>query len=342
MCFPKRSSNPCFTPDALVVLMAWYLSDGSVTPNAVEFTLGAAELDNIQSVCSAAASLGLNARTADDTKSNTVKIFVSSVALRNMLAQSCGVGSHYKRIPFEMIGGKEALFLDTLLKGDGYVHGKTATYSTTSQHLAFGVQQLAIMLGYRAGISQYYNRPSKIGGRTINSKYDIWKIRWCIEPETPTKYSNRLRMAKYCMHAAVRSATKEHYKGKVYNLAVQYDESFVANGILVHNCSFDAALKGAYFGEQMNDAVNDGRISSNIVHRPDLPVMTAWDLGMGDTMVIVFAQCVDERINIIDCISASGKTLDYYIREVQKDRITIRSISDPMTLLLETLQQEVD
>lgn len=108
------------------------------------------------------------------------------------------------------------------------------------------------------------------------------------------------------------------YKGNVYNLSVECDESFIADGIVVHNCSFEAALKGAYFGEQMNDAVNDGRISSNIVHRPDLPVMTAWDLGMGDTMVIVFAQCVDERINIIDCISASGKTLDYYIREVQK------------------------
>lgn len=108
------------------------------------------------------------------------------------------------------------------------------------------------------------------------------------------------------------------YNGNVYNLSVEHDESFIANGIVVHNCSFEAALKGAYFGEQMNDAVNDGRISSNIVHRPDLPVMTAWDLGMGDTMVIVFAQCVDERINIIDCISASGKTLDYYIREVQK------------------------
>lgn len=108
------------------------------------------------------------------------------------------------------------------------------------------------------------------------------------------------------------------YNGNVYNLSVADDESFIANGIVVHNCSFDAALKGAYFGEQMNDAANDGRISSNIVHRPDLPVMTAWDLGMGDTMVIVFAQCVDERINIIDCISASGKTMDYYIREVQK------------------------
>lgn len=81
-------------------------------------------------------------------------------------------------------------------------------------------------------------------------------------------------------------------------------------------CSFDAALKGAYFGEQMNDAAREGRISSDVKHRPDMPVITAWDLGMDDTMEVIFAQCIEDSINIIDYYSNNGKTLDHYIKEV--------------------------
>ena len=106
------------------------------------------------------------------------------------------------------------------------------------------------------------------------------------------------------------------YSGNVYNLSVEHDESFIANGIVVHNCSFDAALKGAYFGEQMNDAAREGRISSDVKHRPDMPVITAWDLGMDDTMEVIFAQCIEDSINIIDYYSNNGKTLDHYIKEV--------------------------
>lgn len=106
------------------------------------------------------------------------------------------------------------------------------------------------------------------------------------------------------------------YNGDVCNLSVEHDESFIANGIVVHNCSFDAALKGAYFGEQMNDAAREGRISSDVKHRPDMPVITAWDLGMDDTMEVIFAQCIEDSISIIDYYSNNGKTLDHYIKEV--------------------------
>ena len=81
-------------------------------------------------------------------------------------------------------------------------------------------------------------------------------------------------------------------------------------------CSFDAALKGAYFGEQMNDAAEQGRISDQILHKTDHPVITAWDLGMDDTMEIVFAQVIGDEIRIIDYYSNNGKTFDHYIKYV--------------------------
>ena len=48
------------------------------------------------------------------------------------------------------------------------------------------------------------------------------------------------------MHSAIREVSREHYDGLVYNLSVQYDESYVADGRVVHNCSFEAGMVGAY------------------------------------------------------------------------------------------------
>lgn len=320
--FPRRNSRPAFMPDAMIKLIAWYLSDGSFSKNAVTISVGAKEKDNIEDLLKIAKELEINVTMTASKDKSTMAMTFCSTAMADFLLSLCGSPAQNKRIPFEVIGGKEELFWETLMKGDGcYALGKSKypfiSFSTVSPHLAYGVQQLSIMLGHRAGITAPRINSSEIQGRKVNT-LPAYTVQIRKGNSTSKTASNKLRIAKYCMHAAVRKICKVPYKGDVFNLSVQHDESFVADGRVVHNCSFEAALKGAYFGEQMNDAVNDGRISSNIVHRPDLPVMTAWDLGMGDTMVIVFAQCVEERINIIDCISASGKTMDYYIREVQK------------------------
>ena len=45
--------------------------------------------------------------------------------------------------------------------------------------------------------------------------------------------------------------------------------------------SFDSPLAGAYYGPWMRQAKKEGRICE-LPHRPDLPVVTWWDLGGGD------------------------------------------------------------
>lgn len=317
VCFPKRLHSAGIADKNLVILLAWYLSDGSLTHNAVEITTGAAEKKNLQELCTAIEALGYTPKVFDDKGSNTKKIFVYSASLREVIATACRVGSANKRIPFELIGSHEELFLKTLLKGDGYkVDAQRYSYSTISPHLAYGVQQLAVMLGYRAGVGKYKTKEGNIQGRTIHSSSSIWCVRINFSKTFAPYDSEKIKFRKYCMTGKVRSVKRIPYTGKVYNMSVLADESFTANGISSHNCSFDAALKGAYFGEQMNDAAREGRISSDVKHRPDMPVITAWDLGMDDTMEVIFAQCIEDSINIIDYYSNNGKTLDHYIKEV--------------------------
>jgi phage terminase large subunit len=56
-----------------------------------------------------------------------------------------------------------------------------------------------------------------------------------------------------------------------------------------YHCDFDAAIPGAYYGELMARADREGRIGL-FPHDPNLPVGTAWDLGIGDSTVVWFFQ----------------------------------------------------
>jgi phage terminase large subunit len=64
-------------------------------------------------------------------------------------------------------------------------------------------------------------------------------------------------------------------------------------------CSFDAAVIGAYYGKLMREAKKQKRIA-NVPHEPSLPVWTAWDLGIADATAIWFAQVVGREIRIVD------------------------------------------
>jgi hypothetical protein len=78
-------------------------------------------------------------------------------------------------------------------------------------------------------------------------------------------------------------------------------------------CSFDAAVKGAYFGRLLDDAQQDGRICS-VPYDPASMVETWWDLGVGDSTAIWFAQTVGREIHIIDHYEMTGEGLPHYAK----------------------------
>lgn len=76
-------------------------------------------------------------------------------------------------------------------------------------------------------------------------------------------------------------------------------------------CSFDAAIVGAYFGKELAQAERDGRIKA-VAYDPSLPVHTAWDLGVGDSTAIWFFQVAGAEIRIIDHYESHGQGLQHY------------------------------
>jgi len=85
-----------------------------------------------------------------------------------------------------------------------------------------------------------------------------------------------------------------------------------------YECSFEAAVKGAYYGKEMNDAEGDepSRITS-VPYDPRLPVDTAWDLGVADSTVIWFVQTHGRETRIIDVLKGEGVGLDWYAKQLQ-------------------------
>jgi len=78
-------------------------------------------------------------------------------------------------------------------------------------------------------------------------------------------------------------------------------------------CSFEAAIQGAFYAKEMKEATEEGRIT-RVPYDRAASVITAWDLGIGDSTAIFFAQFVGQEIRIIDYYENSGVGLDHYAK----------------------------
>lgn len=81
-------------------------------------------------------------------------------------------------------------------------------------------------------------------------------------------------------------------------------------------CSFDAAVRGAYYATLIADAERSGRIRT-FPHEPALPVHTGWDLGIGDPTAIWFAQVALGEIRLIDYVENAGVGLEHYVAQLR-------------------------
>ena len=83
----------------------------------------------------------------------------------------------------------------------------------------------------------------------------------------------------------------------------QYQQEF--------ECSFTAAVSGSYYGKLITKADNEKRITTVPIDE-HVGVETWWDLGIGDSTAIWFAQRVGEEIHLIDYYENSGESLMHY------------------------------
>jgi phage terminase large subunit len=86
-------------------------------------------------------------------------------------------------------------------------------------------------------------------------------------------------------------------------------------------CSFTAAIMGAYYWKEYDEAEKAGRFT-NIPYDPSVLVHTVWDLGIRDSMAIGFYQAVGLERRKIDYLEFTGKGLPEAIKMLKEKPYT--------------------
>jgi hypothetical protein len=89
----------------------------------------------------------------------------------------------------------------------------------------------------------------------------------------------------------------------------QYEQEFL--------CSFEAAILGAYYGQEMRRITDMERITT-VDYDPMFPCHTAWDLGFNDSTAIWWFQVVYGEIRVLDHHSSNGQAIPYYTGLLQQ------------------------
>lgn len=76
--------------------------------------------------------------------------------------------------------------------------------------------------------------------------------------------------------------------------------------------AFKVANEGSYYGRQFNKIYQENRITFVPVDE-NLPVYTAWDLGMSDETSIWFFQFYGKEVRVVDYYQNNGEGLPHYI-----------------------------
>ena len=79
---------------------------------------------------------------------------------------------------------------------------------------------------------------------------------------------------------------------------------------------FQVYSEGSYYSTELRRAKDEDRITK-VRYDRGKGVITSWDLGIGDSTSVVFAQFIGAEIHIIDFYEASGAGLEHYVKMLQ-------------------------
>lgn len=80
-------------------------------------------------------------------------------------------------------------------------------------------------------------------------------------------------------------------------------------------CSFEAGVEGSIYCKYLDRMRLNNQLGV-VPWESGFKVHTAWDLGMNDSMIIIFFQVIGQVVRIIDFIEKSDEGLEYYCKYV--------------------------
>ena len=257
-CTSRRLFDEIPLNEKFLRLVGYYLAEGSVGKHEIYFDFNSLEKNYIEDVKRLVKEL-FSLRVDEKKKGGVIRLAISSKLLRDLFSLLFGKNAPNKKIPHWMLflpENKQKELIKGLYRGDGCPRDKDFTIVTTSRTLAYQIRDILLRFKIIPGIDKREKEklnkvPGDIGGRKIRFNYDKYHIR--IGGPSLEKMSGilnvhhpRIEQRKWiCRHAwirgkylylPIREIKREKYKGRVYNLIVNKNNTFVTKNFIVHNC----------------------------------------------------------------------------------------------------------
>ncbi|MFQ6049425.1 MAG: BadF/BadG/BcrA/BcrD ATPase family protein [Candidatus Paceibacterales bacterium] len=272
----KEIKKFIFTQD-LLRLLGYYLAEGCILynrarwdkaikyPCGVSFVFNINERNYVEDVKKIISQNfdRLNIKIEKNPQSNTVIVSIYSKSLAEYLRYLCGSMADKKNLNSKLLGLKPSLqkeILKGFFRGDGQLRKRPKNVSgldkrgnrycatTVSENLAHQLYWLLLRNKIRCTLN-------KSSGKTKGGKYayfieifgdEINKLEDRKLVDSQKKCDKSFTYSNWIFEP-IRKIKKYNFKGKVYNLEVEDDNSYIANITAVHNC---AAGTGSFLDAQ--------------------------------------------------------------------------------------------
>ncbi len=270
---PKSVVSKFYFNPSLLRFIGYYLAEGCISynhsrknkkikyPSGISLTFNIKEENYAKEISEIISQnfTGIKVITTKIPKHKTLAVEIYNRSLAEFIKYLCGSYSDQKRLSKELLSLNPQLQKELLVgffRGDGHLRkrldsgkeGNRYVSTTVSETLAGHFYWLLLRNKIKCTINKSSSKTKggkyayfiSVCGKEINKLEKLALINQTKNSDKSFIYSNWLL-------EPIREIKRTKFKGKVYNLEVEEDNSYVANFLIVHNC---AAGTGSFLSSQ--------------------------------------------------------------------------------------------
>lgn len=240
----------------LLRLFGYFISEGNIqdkpSKTFISFSLNINEKEIAEDISNISKKLfGLETKKRENIPENGMIIYIYNAQLARFFKKLFGNDAQHKKFPefiMKLPPEKQKFLIEGFWKGDGYINlkrdGPRAGYSTISYQLT---QQIKCLLLRQKIIPSIYVDKEKVRNGVnhkksyrihIGQRESLIKLSSILKKTYSPKSFSSIDswFDEEFLYTPLTDIKKNNYHGKVFNLEVEKDHSFISEAFSVHNC----------------------------------------------------------------------------------------------------------